>query len=323
MEHKYSSYENMVSVLDKAAEMLGLGECEYKPLKFAERELQVSIPMKMDDGTLKVFEGFRIQHSTARGPAKGGIRYHQNVDKDEVRALAAWMTLKCAVVNIPYGGSKGGVVVDPSKLSLRELETLTRKYTTAIAPVIGPNIDIPAPDMNTNAQIMGWIADEYSKLMGRPTPAIVTGKPVELGGSEGRPDATGLGVCITAGELLKKLGNGFEDITVAVQGMGNVGRVAAREIWKRKGKITGISDISGAIICEDGIDMSEVEPYLTGARNRLLKDFAKSKGFELHTNEELLTMDVDLLIPAAMENQINCRIADQMRAKYIDRKSVV
>lgn len=317
MSKVYNAYDNMVATLDKAAAMLGLDKNVYEPLKHAQRELQVSISMRMDDGSTQVFEGFRIQHSTARGPAKGGIRYHQNVDKDEVRALAAWMSLKCAVVNIPYGGSKGGVVVDPSKLSLRELETLTRKYTEAIAPVIGTELDIPAPDMNTNAQIMGWIVDEYSMLQGHPTPAIVTGKPLELGGSQGRPDATGLGVCITARELLKRYNLELSDITIAVQGMGNVGRVAAREMWKRGGKIIAISDVSGSLISREGFDMAEVEAYLTAERNRVLKGYAEMKGLEMSSNEDLLTIDADLLVPAALENQITVDIAKKAKARFI------
>ena len=317
MSKVYNAYDNMVATLDKAAAMLGLDKNVYEPLKHAQRELQVSISMRMDDGSTQVFEGFRIQHSTARGPAKGGIRYHQNVDKDEVRALAAWMSLKCAVVNIPYGGSKGGVVVDPSKLSLRELETLTRKYTEAIAPVIGTELDIPAPDMNTNAQIMGWIVDEYSMLQGHPTPAIVTGKPLELGGSQGRPDATGLGVCITARELLKRYNLELSDVTIAVQGMGNVGRVAAREMWKRGGKIIAISDVSGSLISREGFDMAEVEAYLTAERNRVLKGYAEMKGLEMSSNEDLLTIDADLLVPAALENQITVDIAKKAKARFI------
>ena len=314
---KYNPLENMTAVLDEAAKNLGLEEKDYLPMKTAERELQVSIPMVMDDGTVKVFEGFRIHHSTVRGPAKGGIRYHQNVDKNEVRALAGWMALKCAVVGIPFGGSKGGIVVDPTKLSMRELETLTRKYTQAISPVIGIDTDIPAPDVNTNPQVMGWIVDEYSKLKGHYVPAIVTGKPIELGGSQGRGPATGVGVRISARELLKRHNLDFKDVTAAVQGMGNVGGTAAQEIYHLGCKVKAISDVSGSLLCEDGFDMDEVISFLRADRLLTLKDYAEKKGLELQGAQAVLFADVDLLIPAALENQITEETAPQVKAKFI------
>jgi glutamate dehydrogenase (NAD(P)+) len=208
MEKKYNPYDNMLEVLDTAAGMLGLLESDYIALRYPERELKVSIPVEMDDGSVRVFEGYRVQHSTSRGPAKGGIRYHQQVDIDEVKALAAWMSLKCAVVNIPYGGAKGAVKVDPAQLSKAELKRLTRRYTAMILPLIGPEKDIPAPDVNTNAEIMGWIMDTYSMFKGYTVPGVVTGKPVDVGGSLGRKEATGRGVMLMTRELLHRSGVG-------------------------------------------------------------------------------------------------------------------
>ncbi len=314
---KYNPVEKMIAVMDEAAAKLGLEEKDYLPLKSAERELQVSIAMEMDDGSKRVFEGFRIHHSTVCGPAKGGIRYHQNVDKDEVRALSGWMALKCAVVGIPFGGSKGGIVVDPTKLSIRELETLTRKYTVAIAPVIGPDVDIPAPDVNTNAQVMSWIVDEYSKLKGHVVPAIVTGKPIELGGSQGRTAATGVGVRIAARELLKRYGLKFKDVTAAVQGMGNVGGTAAQEIYRLGCKVKAISDVAGTLVNENGFNIDEVVTFLRQDRHNTLKEYAEIHGLELLGAKEVLYADVDLLIPAALENQITEETAPNVKAKYI------
>ena len=201
MSEKYNPYEDMLEVLDEAAGRLGLEERDYIRLKYPERELKVSIPIEMDDGSIEVYEGYRVQHSGVRGPYKGGIRYHQDVDMDEVKALAAWMSFKCAVADIPYGGGKGGVTVDATKLSERELERLTRKYVSLLYPIVGPNIDIPAPDVNTNAQVMGWFMDAYSNIKGELTPGVVTGKPVPIGGSLGRGEATGRGVMLTTREI--------------------------------------------------------------------------------------------------------------------------
>ena len=201
---QYNPYDNFLSVLDKAAKAVGMKEEDYVLIKYPERELKVSVPVKMDDGSVRVFEGYRVQHSTSRGPCKGGIRYHQSVNEDEVKALAAWMSFKCAVVNIPYGGAKGGIKVDPSTLSKGELERLTRRYTAMILPIIGPEKDIPAPDVGTNAQVMDWIMDTYSMMNGYTIPGVVTGKDLEVGGSLGRPEATGRGVMIITMEVLDK-----------------------------------------------------------------------------------------------------------------------
>lgn len=222
----YNPYDNVLSVVKNAAGILGYSPSEYEAINYPERELKVSVPVRMDDGTVRVFEGFRVQHSTSRGPAKGGIRYHQNVNMDEVKALAAWMTFKCAIVNIPYGGGKGGVICNPSELSDAELRRLTRRFTAMIAPIIGPDQDIPAPDVGTNANVMGWIMDTYSMLKGHCVPGVVTGKPIPLGGALGRQEATGRGVMITSLNVLKALDIPADACTVAVQGMGNVGSVS-------------------------------------------------------------------------------------------------
>lgn len=227
---KYNPYDNMLSVLTASAKKLGIPEDEYVQLCYPERELKVSLPIRMDDGSVKVFEGYRVQHSGTRGPCKGGIRFHPNSDMDEVKALAAWMSFKCAVVNIPYGGAKGGIKVDPSKLSKAELIRLTRRYTTRILPLIGPDQDIPAPDVNTNGEVMGWIMDTYSMFKGHCVPGVVTGKPIELGGSVGRVEATGRGVTIIANECLKEYQALLPEVTIAVQGIGSVGATIAEQI---------------------------------------------------------------------------------------------
>ena len=228
MSEKYNPYDNVLKVVEQASEILGYPQRDCEAIKYPERELKVAVPVEMDDGTTRVFEGYRVQHSTSRGPAKGGIRYHQNVNIDEVKALAAWMTFKCAVVNIPYGGGKGGIVCDPTKLSDRELRAMTRRFTAAIAPLIGPEVDIPAPDVGTNATVMGWMMDTYSMLKGHTVPGVVTGKPIDLGGALGRNEATGRGVMFTVKNILKKMPLPVEGTDVVVQGMGNVGSVTAK-----------------------------------------------------------------------------------------------
>ncbi|HHV96578.1 MAG TPA: Glu/Leu/Phe/Val dehydrogenase [Clostridiaceae bacterium] len=222
-QRKYNPYEQMLEVLDKSAKMLGLEPKDYEALRYPERELKVYIPVEMDNGSVRIFEGYRVQHSSSRGPCKGGIRYHQDVDLDEVKALAAWMTLKCAVVNIPYGGAKGAVKVNPRELSKGELKRLTRRYTAMILPLIRPERDIPAPDVNTNPEIMGWIMDTYSMFKGYTVHGVVTGKPVEIGGSLGRREATGRGVMIITREILKKIGMSLEGARIAIQGMIYIG----------------------------------------------------------------------------------------------------
>jgi glutamate dehydrogenase (NAD(P)+) len=315
MNKQYNPYEDMLEVLDEAAKLLGYDEHDYITVKYPERELKVSIPVKMDDGTIQVFEGYRVQHSGLRGPYKGGIRYHEHVDMDETKALAAWMTLKCAVANVPYGGAKGAVRVDPSKLSRGELERLTRAYTAAIMPILGPEIDIPAPDVNTNAEIMGWIMDTYSKSKGYSVPCVVTGKPVELGGSLGRAAATGRGVMYTARNLMNVLGMKPEETKVAVQGMGNVGATSALLMHQLGCKVVAVSDVSGGIICEDGLDIPAIVEFINHKR-RLLKDYKNDK-VRFISNEEVLTADVDMLIPAALQNQITEPIARKLKAKVI------
>ena len=319
MEHKkYNPYENMLSVLDTAAGKLKLSESEYVFLKYPERQLQVSMPMVMDDGSVKVFEGYRVQHNSARGPYKGGLRYHQDADMDEVKALAAWMSFKCAVANIPYGGGKGGIKVDPTTLSKGELQKLTRTYTAAIAPIIGEHLDIPAPDVNTNGEIMAWIVDTYSKINRCYTPGVVTGKPIELGGSLGRGDATGRGVMIATREILKEKGISLKNCRIAVQGNGNVGGVAAALLSKEGAKIVAISDVSGGIFCDAGLNIDEVLDF--SKQRKLLKEY-KKEGVKFVANPEgnlsVLTYDVDVLIPAALENQITADNAAQIKAKII------
>ncbi len=315
MDKKYNPYDNMLQVLTNAADLLGLKESDYIAVKYPERELKVAIPVEMDDGSVKVFEGYRVQHSSSRGPCKGGIRYHPDVDIDEVKALAAWMSLKCAVVNIPYGGGKGAVKVDPSLLSRNELKRLTRRYTAMILPLIGPEKDIPAPDVNTNAEIMGWIMDTYSMFKGYAVHGVVTGKPVEIGGSLGRSQATGRGVMLMAKEILRRLDKPIEATTVAVQGMGNVGATAALLMYQQGFKVIAVSDVSGGIICEEGLDINEVVEFIAN-KKRLLKDYKNDK-VKFVTNEEVLTCDADVLVPAALENQINENIVQKIQAKII------
>lgn len=310
----YNPYDNMIAVLDQAAAKLGLAEDEYVTLKYPERELKVSIPIKMDDGSIKVFEGYRVQHNSARGPYKGGIRYHQNVNLDEVKALSAWMSFKCAVVNIPYGGAKGGIKVDPSKLSREELIRLTRRYTTRILPIIGPDQDIPAPDVNTNGEVMAWIMDTYSLFKGHTVPGVVTGKPIEIGGSVGRVEATGRGVTIIAYECMKAYNYDPAVVRIAIQGCGNVGGIAADIFNADNRKVVGMSDYTGGLYCKDGLPVDKIRAFII-AGNTMDKYDDPSV---LHiTNEELITCDCDVLIPAALENQITADNAADIKATMI------
>ena len=311
----YNPFDEVKAVIRDVASKLGLEESEYIEFMYPERELKVSIPVRMDDGTVKVFEGYRVQHSSIRGPLKGGIRYHQDTDENEVRALAAWMTFKCAVVGVPYGGAKGGVAVDPSKLSKGELERLTRRFTVAIAPIIGPEHDIPASDVGTSGEIMGWLVDTYSALKGTWSPGVTTAKPLEIGGSLGRPEATGRGVMITAREMLKKMNVPMENQRVTVQGMGKVGGVAAKLLHEMGARIIAVSDVSGAIQNDAGLDIPDIFRFLSTSGN-LLKDYKKD-GLKRITNQELLVLDTDILIPAALENQINETNAADIKAKII------
>lgn len=311
----YDPYENVISVMTEAMEIGHIDKTMFEIIKNPQRETKVYLPVEMDDGTVKVFEGYRVQHSNIRGPFKGGIRFHQDCNLNEVKALATWMSLKCAVANIPYGGAKGGIQVDPHTLSNRELRNLTRRYTFAIAPIIGADTDIPAPDVNTNAQTMAWVLDTYSQLKGRPCPGVVTGKPVELGGSRGRNSATGRGVVISTKLLLEKQGKKLENSSIVIQGMGNVGSNAAKIFAHRGAKVVAISDISGGIYCPDGLAIDEICDTLD--KNGILLSDYQAPGVQHVSNEELLTCSCDVLVPAALENQITAELAPKLNCSYI------
>lgn len=315
MVKKYDPYQNMLEVLEGAAGRLGISQRDYEPFKYPERELKVSVPVQMDDRSVSVFKGYRVQHSSTRGPCKGGIRFHPDVNLSEVKALAAWMSIKCAVVDIPYGGAKGGVCVDPQKLSRRELEHLTRRYVAMILPIIGPERDIPAPDVNTNGEIMGWIMDTYSAFKGYAVPGVVTGKPLAIGGSLGRPEATGRGVMISTEQIVSALKLNRKKLRVAVQGAGNVGFTAAKLLAEKGYKIVAMSDVSGGVHNAEGLDMESVAKHLAlpGAR---LASFHE-KGVSRISNGELIAGDCDILIPAALENQITVSNAPDIKAKMI------
>src|SRR5207248_7384526 len=294
-----------------AADKLHLDPNMRRILSTTQRELTVHFPVRMADGVVQVFTGYRVQHNTTRGPGKGGIRYHPSVTLNEVKALAMWMTWKCAVVGIPYGGAKGGVIVEPKRLSRNELENLTRRYTSEISILIGPDRDIPAPDVNTNAQIMAWMMDTISMHAGHSVPAVVTGKPLGIGGSEGRPEATGRGCMLTTMAALRQLGIRPEDATVAVQGVGNVGYTTAKLLAQAGCKVIAVSDSNGACFNEDGIELDEVvrEKELTGRLRQKICKFI--------SNEELLELPVTVLVPAALENQIHAGNAHRIKATVI------
>lgn len=314
-EEAYNPYDNMLTVLRKAAKELNYRGSEYVTLEYPERELKVSIPVEMDDGSVRVFEGYRVQHSSLRGPCKGGVRYHPNVDIDEVKALAAWMTLKCSVVNIPFGGAKGAVKVDVGELSPKELQRLTRRYTAMILPLIGPERDIPAPDVNTNAQTMGIIMDTYSMLKGYPVPGVVTGKPVCIGGSLGRHEATGRGVMLVALKTLEKLKLRAAGTRIAVQGFGNVGSVACSLLYESGCRIVGISDVSGGILCPEGINVPELRGFMERP-GAAIRDY-RADGVRHTDNAGVIACDADVFIPAALENQITADNAASIRAPII------
>ena len=307
-----SLFEDALKRVDEAAERLNLDENIYKILRKPKKQVIVSIPVEMDDGTIKVFDGYRVHYNVAMGPAKGGIRFHPNVTLDEVTTLAMWMTWKCAVVNIPFGGGKGGVAVDPHKLSVKELERLTRRYTAEIIDLIGPDVDVPAPDVNTNSQVMAWIVDTYSMHMRKTVTSVVTGKPVFLGGSRGRKEATGRGIMFIAREAGRVYGLPLKNATVAVQGFGNVGSIAAKLIAAHGARVVALSDVNGGIYNENGIDVN--------AALRKVEETGTIVGLEGTTpitNEQLLELNVDFLIPAALENQITEENADKIKAKII------
>ncbi len=310
---KESPFDSMMQRFRFAAEILKLDDGLFQYLASPVKQVTVSIPVVMDNGKIEVFEGYRVIHDNVLGPSKGGIRFTPDVNIDEVKALAAWMTWKCAVVNVPFGGAKGGVRVDPHKLSISELERLTRRYTANMLGVFGPDRDIPAPDMNTNEQIMAWIMDTYSMNSQKTETAVVTGKPIILGGSQGRKEATGRGVVTVTLAALSKLGIMPNKVTVAVQGFGNVGSVSAQLMYEQGASIVAISDLSGGYYNKEGINIPEAIQYVKD-NNKSLIGF---KGAEKITNEELLELDCDVLIPAAKEDQISRHNADRIKAKII------
>jgi glutamate dehydrogenase (NAD(P)+) len=306
-------YENAKKQIDKACEHISVDEGTKAWLKSCERELCVNFPVKMDDGNIRVFTGYRVQHNTARGPAKGGIRFAPDVNMDEVRALATWMTIKCAVVNIPYGGAKGGVACDPTALSDRELERMTRRFTYEISPIIGSEKDIPAPDVGTNAQTMAWMMDTYSIMKGYDNYGVVTGKPTRVGGSRGRESATGRGVMFCTLEALKKKNIKPKGAKAVVQGFGNVGSWTAKLLHDEGVEIVGISDISGAIYNKKGIDPYDLYEYAL-KNKRVIKGYPKAEEIE---EKDLFGLNCDVLIPAARENEITSENADSVKAPIL------
>ncbi|HLF70105.1 MAG TPA: Glu/Leu/Phe/Val dehydrogenase [Actinomycetota bacterium] len=305
-------WEAALEYLDEAAELMGLDEGTHKILRAPKRALMVSVPVRMDDASIEVFQGYRVHHDVTRGPAKGGIRYHPDVSLDEVKALAMWMTWKCAVVNIPYGGAKGGIIVDPRALSQGELERMTRRYTSELIPLIGPERDIPAPDVNTDEQIMAWMMDTYSMNVGYSVPGVVTGKPLSVGGSFGRGGSTSRGVMYQIFSALKTLGMGIEDVSVAVQGFGKVGGGVARMLHDQGCRIVAVSDVVGGVMNERGLNPEAIDRFKHGAGS--VAEFPEGDRL---TNEELLELDVDVLVPAALEGVINESNADLLRARII------
>jgi len=312
LEQELNPWEAQAARFDFAAQKLNLDEGLWKILRYPQREIIVHIPVAMDNGTLEVFTGFRVQHSIARGPAKGGVRYSPDVTLDEVRALASWMTWKCAVVNIPFGGAKGGIIVDPKKLTLSELEKLTRRYTAELIEFLGPEKDVPAPDMGTNEQTMAWMMDTYSMHMRQTVTAVVTGKPINIGGSRGRREATGRGVMIVCEEALKKFGMNRESTRVIVQGFGNVGSNAAKLMADAGYKIIGIAEYDGGLYNKNGINVDDLLEYRD--RNKTVVGFP---GAEPADSKELLVTDCEILIPAATENVITSQNAAGIKARII------
>ncbi len=320
-EYDKNSFSHAISRLDEAARYADLHPEVIERLKYPKAVMTVSIPVRMDDGSLRIFEGYRVRHSDLRGPGKGGLRYHPSVDLEEVKSLAFWMTCKCAVMDLPYGGAKGGVVVDPKTLSSLELERLSRGFIARIADFVGPETDIPAPDVYTNSRIMGWMMDEYSNIVRRRTPAVITGKPISLGGSLGRDTATGRGGYICLKELERALGWNPAKTTVAIQGFGNAGQAVARLLHEDGYRIVAVSDSKGGIYSGNGLNI----PSLIQAKNesRHLESVysehsvSDEKGPRSLTNEELLELDVDILIPAALEDVVTRENASNIRARVI------
>ncbi|TEU05812.1 Glu/Leu/Phe/Val dehydrogenase, partial [Candidatus Bathyarchaeota archaeon] len=312
MPRQTSLYEEALKPLKKAAAVLNLEPNIVEVLSSPERMLIVSIPVKMDDGKLKVFTGYRVQHNTARGPAKGGIRYHPGVCLDEVKSLAFWMSVKNAVVGVPFGGGKGGITCNPKKMSEGELERLTRGYAAAIAKFVGPDQDIPAPDVGTNAQIMGWFTDEYCKIVGKCVPGVITAKPLEIGGSRGRGTATGRGAFFATLEAVKTFNIPLKGARVSIQGYGNVARPIAKYLYELGCKIVAVSDSTGGVYNPEGMHPVKLAKFKT--KTRSVKGFLGSK--EISTIDPI-TVDCDILIPAALENQITEKNASKVQAKLI------
>ncbi len=312
MEAGGSIFNAMLQEFDGAARLLGLDPGIWKILTSPKRQITVSCPIQMDNGEIEVFTGYRVQYNITLGPAKGGIRYHPDVSLDEVTALAAWMTWKCAVAHVPFGGGKGGVVCDPTRMSRRELEALTRRYVAEIVDAIGPEKDVPAPDVNTNDQIMAWVMDTYSMHVGHTSTAVVTGKPVEMGGSLGRREATGRGVMIVTREAAKHLGFDIQGATVAVQGFGNVGSVSADLLSKLGAKIVAVTDWKGGVSNPNGLDIAKMLDF--ARQHKTIDGFPGGEPIE---NEQLFALEVDVLVPAALENQITMENAQSIKAKIV------
>ncbi|GBC95431.1 Glutamate dehydrogenase [bacterium HR16] len=306
-------YKMALQQLAIVAELLELDPKIHEFLKYPERELTVNFPVQMDDGSVRIFTGYRVQHNRARGPSKGGIRYHPHADLDEVRALAMWMTWKCAVVNIPFGGAKGGVMCDPKKLSLKELERLTRRYTTEISVIIGPESDIPAPDVGTDPQVMAWIMDTYSMHKGYTVPAVVTGKPIAVGGSEGRIEATGRGLVMVANRCSQMLNIPLQGARVVIQGFGNVGSTAAKFFHEAGAKVVAVSDALNAVYNPKGLEVPVLLKHCV-RREGTLPQYAEG---EVITNAEMLELPCDFLVPAALGNQITSENAERIKARVI------
>jgi glutamate dehydrogenase (NAD(P)+) len=311
-DKELNPFEAQTTRFDFAAKKLNLEEGLWKILSQPAREITVHIPVSMDDGRIELFTGYRVQHSMARGPAKGGVRYAPDVTLDEVKALASWMTWKCAVVNIPFGGAKGGIICDPKKMSQAELERMTRRYTAELIEFIGPEKDVPAPDMNTNEQTMAWMMDTYSMHMRQTVNAVVTGKPLNIGGSRGRREATGRGVLICCDQAIQKLGMDREKTRVIVQGFGNVGSNAAQLMHQAGYKVIGIGEWDGGLYNQNGIDIDKLVEHRQ--RNGSIHGFA---GADKIATAELLITDCDILAPCAMENQITSKNVDKIKAKIV------
>jgi len=307
-----SAWDSALSQLDEAAKQMNLDPGVHEVLRNPRRALEVSVPTRMDDGTVRVFKGYRVHHNTSRGPSKGGIRYHPAVTLDEVKALAMWMTWKCAVVGIPFGGAKGGVIVDPRQLSKNELQRMTRRYASEILPLIGPERDIPAPDLGTNEQVMAWIMDTYSTREGFSVPGVVTGKPLAIGGSKGRSQATSRGVMYMTLATLKHLGMSVEDTRIVVQGFGNVGGGTVDFLYQQGCRVVGVSDVQGGVYNPKGLSPTGLHAYEEEAGT-----IAGYEGGEPVTNEQLLELDCDVLIPAAIEGQLTEKNADRVKASVI------